>query len=465
MASRGLEAWKKHYRGKGKTETGMPLSSFDRGSGRITTRINKRTTLIGMKPNVRDVIIEKGKSILVLPLADENEYKSLIGEERYKNNRQANAYIPVEYEGKRYLCSFSALEKPDVRDLGIQTTNLLRGSDLEKINILKKEDVSVYAFNNAKDIATAVITNLNKITKLNDRYDFKYDIQKYFTSNDPTKIEWSDTIQPLEKQQFAVYLGEIILGYALLMNEKSIIEGNSPFKMENVVKVFFPQSQSFRTIDSILTLENGENISISSKAGVGMPGSFFENLLYPMIKNKETIPEKDSILKQICDVASSFSIIKRARAKQIIYEYGIRNVLEMKENEIKDTYKVYEEFKTTDNYQEYSDDVKAVYQKLKQYMHHVNNLNAIRNLDDSTTVFLCIEIAKKLNNDDLSKEQMISFLKGQYYQANLNLEKLYKGEIRYKIISSGEANIKIIGNKSVYNNIDATQGLLNFELS
>ena len=162
---------------------------------------------------------------------------------------------------------------------------------------------------------------------------------------------------------------------------------------------------------------------------------------------------------------SSFSIIKRARAKQIIYEYGIRNVLEMKENEIKDTYKVYEEFKTTDNYQEYSDDVKAVYQKLKQYMHHVNNLNAIRNLDDSTTVFLCIEIAKKLNNDDLSKEQMISFLKGQYYQANLNLEKLYKGEIRYKIISSGEANIKIIGNKSVYNNIDATQGLLNFELS
>ena len=466
MASRGLEAWKKHYKGKGKTKTGMPLSSYDKGSGYIITRIHKDAlTLEISNSEKKGPSIKRGESILVLPLKDEDEYKSYIREQRYKSSNQANAYIPIEYKGKEYLCSFSALEKPDVRDLGIQTTNLLRGSKIEKINILKKRDASVYVFDDAKDIAAAVQYNIDRIPKLNDRYDFKKDIEDYFSSSDPTKIKWSDTIQPIEKQQFAVYLGEIILGYALLKNEKGVIEGNSPFKMEKVVKVFFPESQSFRSIDSILSLDNGENISISSKAGVGMPGSFFENLLYPMIDDEENIPTKDSVLKEICKVAKSFTIVKRARAKQIIYEYGIRNILGMKESEIEDTYKVFEEFKKTDNYQNYSDDVKMVYNRLKDYMRRVNNINAIRNLDDSTTVFLCIEIAKKLNTDDVSKEQMISFLKGQYYQANLNLAKLYNGEIRYKIISSGEANIKIIGNKSVYNNIEATQGLLNFELS
>ena len=468
MASRGLEAWKKHYKGKGKSKSSIPQNNT--GSGYIKTRLKKDAqTYDRNNPQNKGPVIKAGQLVLVLPIENENEYKSYVRDPRFRSSNQANAFVPIKYGNKEYLCSFSALEKPDVRDLGVQTTNLLRISQTKQITILKKQNVSVYSFTNAEDIAAAVLSNIKKIHKLRDRYDFKDVINKYFTSDDPTKIEWTDSIQPLEKQQFAIYFGEIILGYALLKNRKDIIQGISPLQglesEKKVVEVMFPISQSFRSIDSILNLKDGESICISSKAGVGMPGSLFANILFPMIESDDTIPKQDSVLKELCNVAKSFNTIRTAKARQIIYEYGIRNILGMGENEIKDTYKAYEEFKKFDKYEDYSDDVKRVYDRLKESMRGANNINAIRNLDESTTVFLCIEIAKKLNADDVSKEQMISFLKGKYYQANLDLGKLDAGEIQYKMISSGEANIKVIGNKSMYSNIDANQGLLNFQLS
>jgi hypothetical protein len=51
-----------------------------------------------------------------------------------------------------------------------------------------------------------------------------------------------------------------------------------------------------------------------------------------------------------------------------------------------------------------------------------------------------------------------------YYQANLNTNKLDKGELTFNIVKSGESILELTGTKSPYSDITAANGLLNYKL-
>jgi hypothetical protein len=75
------------------------------------------------------------------------------------------------------------------------------------------------------------------------------------------------------------------------------------------------------------------------------------------------------------------------------------------------------------------------------------------------------EEARRLNDDRVSKDIVTNILSGKdFYQANLDISKWKKGEVYFKLLHSGKASVSFIGSKAAINDIDAKQGLVNYEL-
>lgn len=452
MATSGLSAWKKHFAGKGEIET--------------TIKKSTRTFL----PDGRNgPSLPIGTIIKVLPLKDEKEYLSYVRGRGSGTN--VNAYIPITYKNNILLCSLNDMSKPKegkVVDLKLQTINLVKGAKVEKFNLMGFENVRCAVFTSADQMRNVILRNIQNNKMLDTLTPFKISMIRYFKSNDPGKIDWIDAVSLGEKQQFAKYVAELILGFALFQ-EKNIVTPGNPFSGKKIIKFIVPLSESFAGADSFIFLNDETLIPISNKAGVGAPASFFTNILLTVFKNPNLISER-CVLKDLYDTAIKLGInderTLKNGAKKIIYEYGIRNLLNISESELRDTYKVFEEFKKFDDITKYSTEVRTVYVKLKSYMEDKNDITALKNIDSSTTVFFSKQIANLLNEDSKSMELMKNILGGKkFYQANLQLKKLFdNGEIEVKVITSGQAHLKIIGNKSAYTNIDADQGTLNFIL-
>jgi hypothetical protein len=84
---------------------------------------------------------------------------------------------------------------------------------------------------------------------------------------------------------------------------------------------------------------------------------------------------------------------------------------------------------------------------------------------ESVSSFFNRVIASKLNSDVKSINQMKEILAGKdYWQTNINSRLWLKGDLKFKFINSGEANLKIIGSKSSVDDLTSKQGWLNYEL-
>jgi hypothetical protein len=448
----GLAAWQKYFAGKGQIDTTL-----------------KKMTKTFLPDNKPGPVLPAGTVVSVLPLKDSKEYMSYV---RSKGTGpKVNAHIPIVYNRKTLLCSLDDMSKPregKTVDLKLQTVNLVKGARIEKFDIMGYEDVECATFKSVSEFQKIVLTNLANNKLLDTVMPFKKSVLSYFGSNDPSRIKWMGTVGDGEKQQFAKYLGEIAIGFALLANKK-VIAGTNPFVNRRVDKFILPLDEAFPGADSLFLLKDGTFIPVSSKANVGAAASFFANILLPAIKNTKYL-KKNSVFKEIYETAISLGMADekklKAGGKRIVYEYGLREILKVPKSALKDTYQVYEEFRKYKNLPDYSTEVRNVYNKLKMLMEARKDNTALQNLDASTTVFLCREIARKLNDDVESMNQMKNIIGGKkFFQANLNTTKLFKaGEIEFKMIESGDAFLTIIGNKSPYNNIEATQGTLNYVL-
>ena len=74
-------------------------------------------------------------------------------------------------------------------------------------------------------------------------------------------------------------------------------------------------------------------------------------------------------------------------------------------------------------------------------------------------------IAKDMNADKATIKVMENLL-GQksYYQVNLDVSKVKKGTLTFNVVESGGGSVVMIGNKSSYNNIDASQGTISYRI-
>lgn len=448
----GLSAWKKYFQGKGEMETTLKKSSA--------------TFLENGKPGP---LLHMGSLVKILPLENEVEYLSYVRGKSTGPN--VNAYIPIKYQNKTLLCSFNDMSKAKegkIADLKLQTVNLVKGAEKQKFNFMGYEDIECVVFSNVDEMRKIVLPNIQRNILLNQVIPFKECLKRYFESNTPEKIEWMETVGLQEKQQFAKYIGELCIGFALLADKK-VISNSNPFIGKKIKSFILPLNESFSGADSFFLLSDNTVITISSKSEVGAAASFFSNILLPAFKNPKYI-KGESIFKEFYDTANEMRINDESKlrtgSKKIIYEYGIRNILKISKKDLNDTYKVFEEFKKYEKITDYSVEVRNVYSKLILLMKKEGDETALKNLDSSTTVFFCREIAKLLNEDKASMDIIKNILGGKkLYQANLQTKKLIdNGEIEFKMLLSGDASVKIIGNKSGYSNIDASQGSINYIL-
>jgi hypothetical protein len=159
---------------------------------------------------------------------------------------------------------------------------------------------------------------------------------------------------------------------------------------------------------------------------------------------------------------SSSSLTSKQGSKEVLYEYGIRKVLNMSRNAVKDPYAVYTNVKTNGkNTKKLSPEAKLVLDKIKE----MADKKIADKLPFSMTSFFSRSMADRLNSDGKSVEAMIEILAGKnFWQANLDIMEWKKGNIKYRMVSSGKASVQIIGSKSAIDDIDAKQGMVNYEV-
>lgn len=448
MAStKGFSQWKKYYKGKGNLD--LPVKS--------------KTKLKALSGNqIKE--IQQGEIITLLEIKEDKEYYSYAS----SNSSTATAWLPVMYKGKKYLCNTDSMSKPKEggsMDFKLQTKNLIENGTKKKYDLMGQTGVDCVVFKTSDDLRKNCLEYIKKNKLLDSAMNFKSSIIKYFSSKDPSKIQWIGAVSDQEIQQFK-YLGEVAIGLVLLEGKTACITGNPPFKKAK--EIIFPLDESFAGADSFVMDQSGEIYPISSKTGKGAAASFWSNIFPKIMQNEKY--RKSTILKDIYDASKAIGINSpeqlKTAGKKIIYEYGVRNLLNVTKKELINTYSVYEEFAKHDDITKYSPSVRVVFNKLKEEMKTAKDESALKNLDESTTVFFCKTIARMMNEDKKTMDIILTILcQKNYYQANQDMNELKKGNIKFDIVTSGGGKVKMIGTKSAYTNIAAPQGTINYEIT
>lgn len=451
----GLSAWTKYYEGK----------------GNVTTVVKKDANTFTTSDKVGPKLMA-GTPVVVLPLKNKKEYLSYV--RGNASGEKANAHIPIMHGKIKLLCAMDNLAKPSdstTIDLKLQTVNLIRGAPTGKFSFMGFYDVPCAVFSSAGELRTCVVKNLKSHTLLNTVPAFKKNLIEYFTKGDPTHITWLGAVGPGEKAQFAKYIGEVAIGLIILEGKAAVAMPGITLFPAGKKKFILPLDEAFPGADSLIRLDGGAFIPLSSKAGLGAAASFFSNLLGPILKNNGAthLGSGASVMKTIVQTAKNAGITEPAHlktgSKKVVYEYGVREILKTNASTLPNSYLVYEEFKKFDKITDYSPEVREIYKKLKSVMTKMEDTTAIRNLDSSTTVFFSKLMAAALNANPASVKICKSVLSAKkFYQANLNVSELKQGNIRFSIIAADAGALTFIGTKSAYTNIDASQGSVNYYL-
>lgn len=348
----------------------------------------------------------------------------------------------------------------------LQSVHMVKGAPIERMNLMGFENVECAVFTNPKELRKIIWQNFETKVSKQQYPEFYYSIQEYLHGKDASKITWQSLVPASAKNEFGKYLGELLIALAVLEGSNNIT-GTNPFAGKRIKKFLVPLDDAFPTIDSFFIAMDETYIPISSKAGVGAAASFFTGIFSTIMKNPSVLGRKKSYLKTIYDFAIKMGMRKDStiKSKELVYEIGIRDILNIPSSIVPDTYKVYEEFKKT-GHGKYSDKgVQHAYKMLVQKIKEEHDTTAERNIDASATVFFCKLIARELSEDRESMDIMKNILGGKnYYQANLNTNKLDKGELVFNIVKSGESILELTGTKSPYSDITAANGLLNYKL-
>lgn len=348
--------------------------------------------------------------------------------------------------------------KGATENLMIQSDKLIRHGKLE-VRTLNGQDVRCAVFTTAEQLQDSILKGLKENRNVGPHiYDA---VQDYFDSDNLKKLNWSDSFRPSDINELGKYLGELIIGVIVLRGKRDGKFSSDIFANQKIKEFIVPDDPSFSGVDSAFVKEDGSLIPISSKLGAGAKASFFTNFL-PKVIDKTNL--KESVIKDIAssarDVGVTYAkLVAKRGAKEITYEYGIRNILGIKSNVVRDTYQVFTDIKKNDMTKETLLVIEAV----------KNNSAIEKNIKDklplSMTAAFSREIARRLNSDKASLDIIASVLAGKdFYQANLDINRWKQGEVFFRLLQSGKASTTFIGYKSAISDIEANQGLVNYEL-
>lgn len=311
-------------------------------------------------------------------------------------------------------------------------------------------EVKVVKFTTADSIKKGILEGLQQSNLLGEPYR-----EMFETFFDSGKIEWAPDIPQAVVSKLGVYIGEVLVGWAILARQQSKYFKRNPFT--GTPKAFYlPTDPSFSGVDSFIEMSDGSYIGISSKFGRGAKASIFTNLLKVGIEKETKL--RPSIFKDICKTAKSNNL-KYTNSRSIVYAYGVRELLGIKSSVVPNPDVVYQQAYANKPGKEVAAVTAAI---LK-----TNASADIKSkLPASISSFFTRTIAEMLNKDTQSLSQIEEILTGKdYWQANLDMSEWKKGNVSFSFVKSSKAVIKIYGNKSAIGDISAKQGWVNYELS
>ena len=435
MSADREEKWKKYF-----------------SSGPVDTKIKAKA---GEKVPVYDA---KGKSIDVLEEGHDiyvpktKEYNARYQIVYKKGSSSFTGFVNQSYVAKPIA------KKGATESLGVRAETLTQFGASKTIKFAGN-NVKVKYFKTHKELANSLLKGLKTNKKVSEGI---YDVfEKYVDAGKYTEIEWTSEVEPNEINELGKYVGEIIIGLLALSNKTSSF--STKFYTGKPVAFAVPDDPSFTGVDSFLIMNDGEIVPISSKYGVGAKASLFANLLPKAMKYQDKLPK--SVLKSLCESAKSARISSetlegKRGSKEVLYTHGITKVLEMK---IANPYAVFTDIKTKKSLKGLSPESNKVIAAIQAYPGVDKRI--IQKLPLSVTAFFSREIADNLNEDKKSVEAMLEILAGKnFWQANLDINNWKNGKISYKLVNSGKSSITVIGSKAAMDDIEAKQGMINYEL-
>lgn len=359
--------------------------------------------------------------------------------------------------GAVILRNFVILAKPGTSGVAGGLSSLdarifSKGGESETYSWMGKEE-PVVSFKTAKEIQNSIIDGCLESKLLGDPIAESF--KDLFSKGE---LNWDPSTPAATLNKLGVYTGEVLVGWVFLANKQRQHFINNPFK-GTPAKFILPTDPAFSGVDSWIQMKDGSVYALSSKFGGGAKASLFSNLLEKGIQKENKL--QDSVFKKLCEAASKNNLSYK-NSRQIVYEFGVREILKISKSVIKDPNDVYQQIFT----RRMKDEAKKVISDIRSYP-NVDKV-IIANLSNGASVsnFFNREIAKKLNEDEKSISQMKEILQGKdYWQGNLQIKSWVDGELEYRWISSAEAKLNIVGNKGSASDITSKQGWINYELT
>ncbi len=359
----------------------------------------------------------------------------------------------VQTEDKKFVFVTKPLSRGATENLRINASKLTKLGDLKILDLFGYKNVECQVLNSKSNLVNSVLDELDSNPQISQ--EIRNTWHSYFTDSkvDPLVIPWSGNTGFSEKNELGKYLGEILLGYLAFKSKIPYITKPS--------SIIFPKSCRFCGID--LAIEGASNLTyFSHKFGIGSKASFFTNFLPGISKRERRITSEMPLYGILMALDSVDGDINRA--KEIVYHYGIRSILNIGKSRIK--YPFEDTYRSIVNKTPNTDAINLVVSQIKKRCDRKSIIQKLNkeNGYSSLTSYFVREMASKLNSCPKSMKILSSILaEKDFYQANLDTEKWLNGEISYSWVDSKKATINFSSKTSV-SDITGVAGLVGYTM-
>ena len=361
----------------------------------------------------------------------------------------------------------------------IESSKLINLGDNIIVDSLNNEiNVPCKSFKTKEELALSIINGLENEPSVPDYIAEQF--TEFFAGHlvgNNRAIKWNPGVGDKEKNSLGAYLGELLIGYMALDGES--LAFSDPDIVKYPIEYFaVPTDPSFPGIDSFIQYKNrgttgsGGKYLISSKAGSGAKASIWNNLM-PLVVNYQAKGNQLTRNSSLEKLVRSFKAVPGASSngKKVVYHYGVNYILKYA-GSVTDSYSLYNQLKQgnlNENNSKLLETAKQIQSSLNKRDFPTASVSDItRNLNDKgkgMTAFFSRYIADELMNDPEAIRILTDRLAGKkFYQANLDMAKWRRGEIKFTTNHVKSTEIKIIGSKSATHQLDASQGTVNYEL-
>lgn len=417
-----------------------------------------------LKTSKYNVYPGKTSSSIILYTSDKDRAtflkKNILPIFKSKGGRYSAQTTPKSSQGGIIVGAVTIIAKNNTPSAGQRTISQLdariftAGGKTEKF-LFHGSNIEVKTFTSDKTLQNSILNGIRKEQLLGA--DVSEMMEDFFIAKE---FSWLPNIDNMTRNKFGVYIGEVLIGYCIMKGWRDTL---SAWPFNGTVKRFIiPTDPAFSGVDSFIEMSNGNVYPISSKFGKGAKASLFSNLLVTGVKNFRGFDA--SKFKKLCEV-TAVNNLKPTDSRAIVYTYGIRNILGLTNTQFRDPNRLYEDIRAN----KLSAESKSAIAKLKvdarKYNIPAKITSQFTQSNNWVSSYFNYVIAAQLNNDNKSLTQMKKILVAKdYWQSNMNINMWSKGNVRFTLVNSGDAELTLDGAKSPATDIGSKQGWINYIL-